>query len=48
MPFIKMVRDCIVYMKDKYRDDGVNAFHGGPGVMADEMKRVLPEVQYAS
>src|SRR5215212_7035443 len=23
------------------------AFHGSPGIMADEMKRVLPEVQYA-
>ncbi|MEP6846730.1 MAG: ABC transporter permease [Panacibacter sp.] len=36
-----------VYEK-QYRDDGVNAFHGGPGIMADEMKRVLPEVQYAT
>src|SRR4249920_3731803 len=35
-----------VYEK-QYRDGEVNAFHGGPGVMADEMKRVLPEVQYA-
>src|SRR4051812_42937676 len=32
----------------QYRDDGVNAFFGGPGIMADEMKRVLPEVQYAT
>src|ERR1700759_560165 len=32
----------------QYRDGGVNAFVGGPGIMADEMKRVLPEVQYAS
>jgi putative ABC transport system permease protein len=30
------------------RDGVVNAFHGGPGLMADEMKRTLPEVQYAS
>ncbi len=36
-----------VYEK-QYRDDGVSAFFGGPGVMADEMKRVLPEVQYAT
>jgi ABC-type antimicrobial peptide transport system permease subunit len=35
-----------VYEK-QYRDGEVNAFHGGPGVMADEMKRVMPEVQYA-
>ncbi len=36
-----------VYEK-QYRDGGVSAFFGGPGVMADEMKRVLPEVQYAA
>ena len=36
-----------VYEK-QYRDGEVNAFYGGPGVMADEMKRVLPEVQYAT
>src|SRR6185369_14223445 len=35
-----------VYEK-QYRDGEVNAFHGGPGIMADEMKRVLPQVQYA-
>jgi putative ABC transport system permease protein len=29
-------------------DGQINAFHGGPGLMADEMKRVLPEVQYAT
>ena len=28
--------------------DRVDAFHGTPGVMADEMKSVLPEVQYAT
>ncbi len=32
----------------QYRDNGVNAFYGGPGIMADEMKRVLPDVQYAT
>src|SRR5689334_16141580 len=32
----------------QYRDGRIDAFHGTPGVMADEMKRVLPEVQYAS
>ncbi|HEX4374598.1 MAG TPA: ABC transporter permease, partial [Puia sp.] len=32
----------------QYRDGKVEAFFGGPGVMADEMKRVLPHVQYAS
>src|SRR4051812_39839219 len=32
----------------QYRDGGVDAFLGGPGILADEMKRVLPEVQYAT
>ncbi len=36
-----------VYEK-QYSDGKVNAFHGGPGIMADEMKRVLPEVQFAT
>jgi ABC-type antimicrobial peptide transport system permease subunit len=36
-----------VYEK-QYRDGEVSAFYGGPGIMADEMKRVLPEVQYAA
>ena len=30
------------------RDGQVNAFHGTPGILADEMKRVIPEVQYAT
>lgn len=32
----------------QYRDNDVSAFFGSPGQMADEMKRVLPEVQYAA
>src|SRR6266700_2290921 len=32
----------------QYRDGKIDAFHGTPGIMADEMKRVLPEVQYAT
>jgi hypothetical protein len=32
----------------QYHEGGVNAFHGGPGIMADEMKRVLPDIQYAT
>ncbi|HLX92314.1 MAG TPA: ABC transporter permease [Puia sp.] len=32
----------------QYRDGAVFAFYGGPGVLADEMKRVLPQVQYAT
>src|SRR5260221_1145226 len=34
--------------EQQYVEGAVNAFFGGPGIMADEMKRVLPEVQYAS
>ena len=32
----------------QYRDGEVFAFYGGPGVLADEKKKVLPEVQYAT
>ncbi|HEY4154061.1 MAG TPA: hypothetical protein VGM24_01490 [Puia sp.] len=32
----------------QYYDNKVDAFHSTPGVLADEMKRVLPQVQYAS
>ena len=32
----------------QYRDGRVDAFHGTPGVLADELKRVLPEVQFAT
>ena len=32
----------------QYYDNKIDAFHATPGVLADEMKRVLPEVQYAS
>lgn len=32
----------------QYYDNKIDAFHSTPGIMADEMKRVLPEVKYAS
>jgi ABC-type antimicrobial peptide transport system permease subunit len=32
----------------QYRDGRVDAFHGTPGILADEMKKVLPEIQYAT
>lgn len=32
----------------QYYDSKIDAFHATPGIMADEMKRILPEVQYAS
>lgn len=34
--------------EQQFRDGVANAFYGGPGMMAAEMKRVFPEVQYAS
>jgi len=36
-----------VYERQNH-DGQWSAFHGTPGVMAEEMKRVLPEVQYAT
>jgi len=36
-----------VYERQNH-DGQWSAFHGSPGVMADEMKRVLPEVRYAT
>lgn len=36
-----------VYERQNH-DGQWSAFHGSPGVLADEMKRVLPEVQYAT
>ncbi|HUR11620.1 MAG TPA: ABC transporter permease [Flavitalea sp.] len=32
----------------QYYDGKVDAFHAGPGIMAEEMKKVLPEVEMAS
>ena len=32
----------------QYYDKKIGAFRGTPGLMADEMKRVLPDVEYAS
>lgn len=32
----------------QYYDNKIDAFHSTPGVMADEMKKVFPEVEYAS
>src|SRR4051812_5268655 len=32
----------------QYYDNKIDAFHSTPGIMADEMKKVLPEVKYAS
>lgn len=32
----------------QYQNGQIDAFYGGPGILADEMKTVLPEVQYAT
>jgi ABC-type antimicrobial peptide transport system permease subunit len=32
----------------QYRDGKIDAFHSTPGILADEMKKALPEVQYAT
>ena len=32
----------------QYYNDKVDVFHSTPGLMADEMKRVFPEIEYAS
>jgi predicted permease len=32
----------------QYFDNKIEAFHGTPGVLADEIKKVIPEIQYAS
>ena len=32
----------------QYYDNKIEAFHGTPGILSDEIKKVLPEIQYAS
>src|SRR4030095_1300197 len=32
----------------QYYDNKIDAFHSTPGIMGDEMKKVFPEVMYAS
>jgi predicted permease len=32
----------------QYFDNKIEAFHGTPGVLADEIKKVIPEIEYAS
>ncbi len=46
--FHKNGKQLYSIIERQYRDGQVDAFFGGPGVLADEMKRVLPEVQYAT
>ncbi len=46
--FHKNGRQLFSIYEKQFREGPVNAFFGGPGVMADEMKRVLSPVQLAS
>ena len=32
----------------QYRDGEISAFHGTPGILADEVKKLMPEVEYAT
>ncbi|MGZ5133826.1 MAG: ABC transporter permease, partial [Flavitalea sp.] len=32
----------------QYYDKKIEAFHGTPGILSDEIKKVIPEIQYAS
>ena len=32
----------------QYYDNKIEAFHGTPGVLPDEIKKVIPDIQYAS
>ncbi|HEV8284634.1 MAG TPA: ABC transporter permease [Chitinophagaceae bacterium] len=42
-------RSRLYSVYERQNHDGQwSAFHGSPGIMADEMKQVLPEVQYAT
>ena len=46
--FHKNGKQLYSIIERQYRDGRVDAFLGGPGIMADEMKKVLPDVQYAT
>jgi len=46
--FNKNTKQLYSVYERQFYDNKIEAFHGSPGVMADEMKRVLPEVVYAS
>src|SRR6476661_2249195 len=35
-------------LERQYYDGKIEAFHGTPGLLAEEMKKVLPEVKYAA
>jgi ABC-type antimicrobial peptide transport system permease subunit len=46
--FHKNGKQLYSIIERQYRDGKVDAFYGAPGVLADEMKKVLPEVKYAT
>lgn len=46
--FHKNGKQLYSVFEQQFRDGKVDAFHGTPGVLADELKRIMPEVQYAT
>jgi putative ABC transport system permease protein len=46
--FNKNTEQLFSVYERQYYDNKIDAFHSTPGVLADELKRVLPEVQFAS
>src|SRR5215467_7851738 len=46
--FNKNTKQLYSVYERQFYDSKIDAFHSTPGVLADEMKRVLPEVVYAS
>ena len=46
--FFKDSNSLFSIYERQYYDNKIEAFHGSPGVLPDEIKKVIPEIQYAS
>ena len=46
--FFKDTNRLFSIYERQYYDNKIQAFHGSPGVLPDEIKKVIPEIQYAS
>ena len=46
--FLKDTDRLFSIYERQYYDNKIQAFHGSPGVLPDEIKKVIPEIQYAS
>ena len=46
--FLKDTDRLFSIYERQYYDNKIEAFHGSPGVLPDEIKKVIPEIQYAS